>query len=366
MKQKLYLLLILVFTFNFSGAQNNNAWQQKPELGIFGFLDLFYVYDFNRPTGEKRQSFLFNHNRHNEFNLNLGLIRFNLDNEKYRAVFGLQTGTYAQDNYAAEAEVMRFINEAKIGVSLNRENNLWLDAGIMTSHIGWESAVSTENLTLTRSLAAENSPYFLTGAKLTFTPNDNWLFLATVCNGWQRIQRLPGNSLLSFGTQIYYSPSDKLALNWSTLIGSEYPDDERRMRYFNNFYGIYQLSDDINIIAGFDIGFQQHEKSSSNYDYWLSPVLIAQYSIDSQWKTALRFEYYRDEDQIMIYTGTNNGFRTSGASLNFDYLPIPNFVCRIEGRWFGSKDDIFSKNGVDNIKDNDFFIAASIAVKFNK
>ncbi len=291
------------------------------------------------------------------------MLQFSLKNEKYRAILGLQTGAYAQDNYAVEAPNMRIINQAKIGVSLDDKNTLWLDAGIMNSHIGWESAVSTENLTLTRSLAAENSPYFLTGVKLTYTPDEKWLFLTTVCNGWQRIQRLSGNSYLSFGTELYYSANNNLSLNWSTLIGSEYPDDERRMRYFNDFYALYQLNEKIKIIAGFDIGFQQHRKNSSNYDYWLSPVLITQYAINDKWKTAVRFEYYQDKEQIIISTGNNNNFQTNGFSLNFDYLPISTLVCRLEGRWFGSNYDIYPRD--DAFTDNDFFITASIAVKVN-
>jgi hypothetical protein len=364
LKQYGYFILFFVLLFNFGTAQESVTQAPKKAVDIFAFLDIYYAYDFNQPEGEKRQDFLFNHNRHNEFNLNLGLLQFNLEREKYRAVLGLQTGSYAQDNYAAESEVMRFVNEAKVGISLNHRNNLWFDAGIMTSHIGWENAVSTKNLTLTRSLAAENSPYFLTGAKLTFTPDDQWLFLVTVCNGWQRIARLAGNSLPSFGTQISYSPNEKLTLNWSTLVGSEFPDENRKMRYFNNFYGKFQLGGNINLITGFDIGIQQESKNSSDYDYWFSPVVIFQYGISKKWKTALRYEYYGDEHQIMIASAAADGFKTHGASLNFDYLPTVNAVCRIEGRLLKSKDDIFIKG--DGFTNSNFSIITSIAVKFNR
>ncbi len=167
-----YALLILI-TLSSSGllAQRDSTWQQNPRLNISGFADVFYVYDFNQPQGTERQAFLFNHNRHNEFNLNLGLVKLDVDHSKYRANFALQTGTYANDNYAAEPGLLKNIFEANIGISLNNKNNLWLDAGVLPSHIGFESAISMDNMTLSRSLSAENSPYFLTGAKLTFNPN---------------------------------------------------------------------------------------------------------------------------------------------------------------------------------------------------
>lgn len=362
MKHIIYLLLFL--TFNFTQAQSSSAWNEKPTLNFSGFVDIFYVYDFNKPKDEKRQPFFYNHNRHNEFNLNLGLIQFNLTHPKYRAVLALHTGTYAEDNYVAEPGVLKIINEAKIGISLNKKNNLWLDAGIMSSHLGFESAVSIDNLTLTRSFAAESVPYFLSGIKLTFNPSDKWELSATVCNGWQRIKKVEGNSMLSFGTQIIYSPSEQFKLNWSTFIGTDDPDSTRRMRYFNNYYGIFQLFEAVALIAGFDIGFQQQTKSSSEYDIWLTPVAIAQYAISENWRAAVRAEYYQDETGIIIPTGTSNGFKTTSASLNFDYLPIPDLVCRIEGRWLSSKDEIFENNGA--FTDTNFFIATSIAVRFNK
>lgn len=349
---------------NHSFAQTDSTWQHKPQLNISGFADVFYVYDFNQPQGTERQAFLFNHNRHNEFNLNLGLVKLNVEHSKYRANFALQTGTYANDNYAAEPVLLKNIFEANIGISLSKKNNLWLDAGVLPSHIGFESAISMDNMTLTRSLLAENSPYFLTGAKLTFNPNDKWEIAGLIVNGWQRIQRLESNSLPSFGTQVNYRPTEKITLNWSTFIGTDTPDTTRRMRYFNNFYGQFQLTEKFGLIAGFDIGTQQRSKGSSAYAFWLSPVIIGQYTINDTWKTAIRAEHYQDETGIIIPTGTMNGFQTTGLSLNIDYSPNQDIICRIEGRWLNSRDTIFETKS--NLTNDNFIIGASIAIKFSE
>ena len=167
---------------------------------------------------------------------------------------------------------------------------MWLDAGIFSSHLGFESAISMDNLTLTRSLAAENSAYFLSGAKLTHEPNEKWTLAGIIINGWQRIRRVEGNSIPSFGTQVSCSPSKKTTINWSTFVGTDDPDETRRMRYFNNVYGQFQLNEKIAIITGFDIGAQQQVKNNSTYDFWLTPNLITQYSINKVWKTAVRVE----------------------------------------------------------------------------
>jgi hypothetical protein len=342
----------------------DSIWKQKPELRLAGFLEVFYAYDFNKPQGNSRQPFLYNHNRHNEFNLNLGYVKLGLEHTKYRANLALHAGTYVNDNYAAEPGVLKHVFEANVGLSLNKTNKLWLDAGIFASHIGFESAVSIDNWTLTRSLLAENSPYFLSGAKLTYTPNSKWAIAALVCNGWQRIQRLQGNSLPSFGTQLTYSPTAAVSFNWSTFIGTDDPDSTRRMRYFNNLYGKFQIGKKFGLIAGFDIGVQQQRKASSSYHVWFSPVLIAQYRFTPKWVTALRAEYYQDRSGVIIPSLNPDGFAASGLSLNVDYTPIPIIACRIEGRWLGSIDNLFERN--NNLTNNNFALLASIAVKLQR
>ena len=357
-------ILFLSLWSNTATAQRNNLWQEEPDITLSGFIDVFYVYDFNQPQSEKRQDFIFNHNRHHEFNLNLGLVKLDLEHHKYRASFALQAGTYADDNYAAESGLAKNIYEAHVGISLNSKNNLWLDAGILPSHIGFESAVSSNNMTLTRSLSAENSPYYLTGAKVTYHPSEKWELAGLVVNGWQRIQRVEGNSLLSFGSQLMFRPQETIVLNWSSFIGTDDSDINRRIRYFNNFYGQFQLSDKLAFITGFDLGIQQRMKNSSVYDFWLSPVVIGQYSMGKGWKTAIRAEYYQDKKGIIIPSSTAHGFRTTGLSINLDYEPSKNIVCRLEGRWLKSKDRIFETSTIPTSRN--LIIASSIAIRLSQ
>jgi hypothetical protein len=362
MKKRFLLLILLIAGLSTKMAAQSDSLTQQPRLDFSGFLDVFYAYDFNEPTQGARQGFFFNHNRHNEFNVNLALFQVQLDGEAYRAKVGLMAGTYAQDNLAAEQDLIKNIFEAYAGISLNKDRSLWLDAGIFTSHIGFESAISSDNWTLSRSLVAENSPYYLAGVKLTFDPNDQLTLAAVVSNGWQRIQRVQGNSLPGFGTQVNYHPTDKISLNWSTLIGSDVPDDVRRLRIFNNFFGQFQLSEKVGLIAGFDIGAEQVEKNSSDYDIWYGPVVITRMAVSDQWALGLRGEYYVDKNQIIIATDTPNGFQTFGASLNVDYAPVPNVLCRLEGRLLNSKDNIFERSNA--AVNSNVAVLASMAVQF--
>jgi hypothetical protein len=53
-------------------------------------------------------------------------------------------------------------------------------------------------------------------------------------NGWQCMQKLEGNSLACIGTQVNFSPSEKITWNWNTFIGTDDPKAKSSMRYFNN------------------------------------------------------------------------------------------------------------------------------------
>lgn len=335
----------------------------KSALSFSGYVETYYTYDFGNPANHTRPGFIYAFNRHNEVNLNLGYVKAAYETKNVRANIAIATGTYMNANYAAEPGVLKNIYEADAAVKISDTKNIWVDAGIMPSHIGFESAVSKDCWTLTRSILADNTPYFETGAKISYTTdNGKWFISGLILNGWQRIQRIDGNNTPAFGHQLIYKPNSKITLNSSSFIGNDKPDSVRQMRYFHNFYGIFQLTNKFAITTGFDIGAEQKAKGSSSYNSWYSPVLIARITPDAKNSIALRAEYYSDENGVIIHSGTPNGFKTWGYSINYDYAMMDNAVWRIEAGGFSSKDKAFMKDG--NTVNNNFFITTSLAVSF--
>jgi hypothetical protein len=337
--------------------------QEEPKIKVSGYLETYFGYDLNKPTDNNRPGFIYSHNRHNEINLNLGFIKGNYDNGSIRANVAVMAGTYANANLAAEPGVLKNIYEANAGVKLSKTANLWLDAGVFSSHIGFESAVSKDCWVLTRNISSENTPYYESGAKITYGSNDGkFTAAAFYLNGWQRITRQNGNSQPAGGVQLTWKPTDKITVNYSNYLGTEGADSIRVTRFYHNVYGIFQVTDQFGLTLGFDYGTQQKAKGSSDKSDVLSPVAIAQYKINSQWAIAGRAEYYQDKDGVFIATGTPSGFKTTGYSMNLDYAPISNAVIRLEGKMYSSKDKIFTRNL--NAVDNNAAITASIAVAF--
>ena len=345
-----FILILILLPFSIFSQEKDSL-----KIKVSGFLETYYAYDFSNPTTDTKLPFMYNYNRHNEFNVNNGLIRAQFQYGNAYASIAVHAGTYVDDNYASED--IKLVSEAYVGMYLNDNKKSSIEVGIMPSYIGFESATTASNLTLTRSILAENSPYFMTGIKYNYKPNDKWSFSGLVTNGWQRINKPQKDVAPALGTQVVYKSSEKATLNWSTFIGEEFYGTELAMRYFSNLYWDNTWNAKWRTILGFDFGIQDSSSLNDKHLYWMSPVLITQYSINSKWQTAVRFEYYQDEDNVII--ATSDAFKTSGASINFDYLPNSKVKLRTEARYFDSKEAIFFDN-----KSNNFFVTTSLSFEF--
>ena len=357
------MIAVASFAIGFTTVNAQEVEKEKNPLTFSGYIETYYSYDFGNPTNHVRPGFIYSHNKHNEVSLNLGLVKVNYAKDNIRGNFALMAGTYPEYNLAAEQDLLQHVFEANVGVKISKSHNLWVDAGIMPAHIGFESAIGKDCATLTRSILADNSPYYEAGVKIGYTSkSEKWYLAAMYLNGWQRIQKIDGNQTPAFGTQITYKPSSKTTLNWSTYVGNEQQDTIRKWRYFNNFYGQFKVSDKTSLTAGFDIGIQQTVTGSNDFDVWYSPVFIAQYKPTAKIQIAARGEYYQDKKGVIIATGTPNGFKAYGFSGNFDYLPADNVMFRIEARTLNSKDAIF--RSYYSPTNSNIFLTTALAISF--
>ena len=366
----MWRFLFVLFSWTCSIANGQDLTQEAyaerdPLFEIGAYLDVFHGYDFNKPPTSQRLYFLTQHNRHNETNLNHGILSLHVTDEKYRARLALHSGTYVNDNYAAEPEILRNVYHANVGVSLNSENTLWLDAGIFGgSWIGFQHTQIINNDVLGHNIISETTPYYMAGIMASYEHGDNWTFGVLLNNGWQRIKRVDGSSFPNLGTQVTYG-NDVVEVNWSTFIGTDDPDITRRMRYFNHFYGTWQINDKWRTKLGFDIGLQQTSKGSSTLNQWWGMSAVAQYQINTKWAAAGRYEFYSDPNEVIVTSpNTTVGFETSGISVNADYWLRQHLLTRVELRQFFSNDAIFPKE--NTLTSNSWSIMAAIVLELWK
>ncbi len=320
-------------------ADTAAADDPKPEF--FGYVGVYYSYDFNNPASLTRPGFIYSENLHNQIAVNIALLGARYNSRRVRGTFAIQTGTYPDANYGAEPPVFKNIYEAWGGLKV--ADYLWLDAGIFLSHIGLEGPISRDDLTLTRSIMADNSPYYEAGAKLTYDRGRKWLFTGLLLNGWQVIR--DRNQNFGLGWQVQFRPTARLLLNSSTYAGEgrNLPDSvSRRLRYFHNFYLTYDPSPKWKIAAAFDTGWEEKGSGSAGYNAWQGGALIMRRRISKRTAAVARLEYFHDPSGVLAATRAG-GLRTVGYSLGFDFLPVARVMLRAEIKQFRDREAVFEK-----------------------
>jgi hypothetical protein len=337
-------------------AQNEEALQV-----VFGaFVDAYYAYDFERPLTRDR-AYTTQPARHNEFNLNLAFIEAKISGARVRGRFALQTGTSVHLNYSAETknrELAQLIHEGVIGYRL--AGNLWVDAGIYLSHLGLESWISRDNRTYTRSLCSDFSPYYQSGVKATWQASRKFALQLHVLNGWQNIAETNNDKAL--GLQAAFTPSEKFSLTYNNFFGNEQNDSlAARTRFFNDVVLKFSLSKSFQIAGMIDYGLEEKPAGSGNFT-WYDVMLVGRLRATPTFALTGRFEYYADKDQVLVKTGTPEGFQIYGASITTDVAVAPSLLWRFEGRLLSSKDEIYPTNDSAKLSGRNVLLAASLAL----
>jgi hypothetical protein len=332
-----------------------------------GFVDGYYAFDFNRPPNFDR-AFTTQPARHNEFNINLAYVDAKLDAPRMRGRFALQTGTSVQANYAGEPrngkvsgpDLAQLIQEAVVGVKI--ADKLWIDGGIFLSHIGMEDFISRDNPMYTRSLVADYSPYYESGAKLTWQATPTVAALFTVVNGWQNISET--NSAKSVGMRVDYTPSSSTTVSYYNYLGDEAQDTavHSQLRFYNGVGVKSSVTSQFLLFAEFDYGTQGRANGSGSAS-WYGGMLTGRYQTSTTAAIVARVERYQDDDQVIIQTGVADGFRANGVSIGLDVTPQPRVLWRTELRGFQGEKAIFPQHTGGSSK-SDAFVVTSLGLTF--
>jgi hypothetical protein len=339
------------------------------------FIDTYYAYDFNNPPNHDRvlvnsgqngvtNTYTTTASRSNEFNINLAYGEVGVVGDNYRGRLALQAGTSVDANVANQPNVGNFGNfsllrntqEASIGYHVT--SNLWIDVGIMPSYIGFESFISNQNWTYTRSLSADATPYFENGVRVTYTFSDQVAAQLHIMNGWDNLSEDNGSKAV--GLQITYAPNSVYSLTYNNYYGLMAPGNNAR--FFNQWIGKIVLNPSLQLAANFDLGFQEKpdQRGMAN---WHDVTLLVRQQLNPIAAVSLRLEDFVDPNQLDITTETPNGFQTWGYSIGADFALKKAVLWRTEFRELFSRDDIFPGNGKVSSYDPLIVTSLSLAIK---
>jgi|688.fasta_scaffold04082_12 hypothetical protein len=336
-----FFISFLLFLAFFSIRSQDTIQPGKITTSVY--LEAYYGFDEAGALRENRPGFLYNHTRINRPAINLAFLRSAYVISRFRMNVAFMTGTYAARNLAAEDPIFRNLFEANLGVALDKQERIWLDVGVMPSHIGMESAVGWENPTLTRCLVSENTPYYESGAKLSLkSKSGQWYIALLGLNGWQRIM-VDGGILPGGGTQLTFD-NGKCKINHSTFIGDVSPDKKYLTRVYQNLYATYRLNEQLTLIGGFDFGMQQNLTNKGTWENWHTWFGMVRFAANEKIAFSLRAEQFVDPGQLVAVVNPRDsdtgGASLYSASLNGDYKYNKNLMMRLELKHIGSSNDV--------------------------
>jgi len=227
--------------------------------------------------------------QNNTIAINLAMLDIRYQTAGVRARLVPTFGTYMNANLANEPGTLKNLLEASVGVRLSKKHDVWMDAGVLGSPYTNENPVSKDQIMYTRSLSAENSPYYLSGVKFGLPLRKNIRFYTYIINGWQQIQ--DNNEQLSLGTQLEWQVSKNHIINWNTYLGNEESNAQPQFgtRFFTDIYWIGRFGKKWDASVCVYKGRQQYYRT--RLDSLMPPPDHAEYRYLTWWNANLQLKY---------------------------------------------------------------------------
>ena len=214
--------------------------------------------------------------------------------------------------------------------------NLTVIAGRFETLAGYELIDSRGNSNFSRSvLYGFAIPFAHAGVRATYNPNDQWVLIAGVVNGWDDLKDTNSSKSLELGVE--YLPSKEFTLLAQSYLGTERsgglvetgPEGSREL--FDTV-ATWHLSDAVTIVANADYGRQSNTSSVTpkgvSTSTWNGIAGYLNYQFSDKFRSSLRLEYFDDTDGYR--TGIIQAWKE--ATLTLAYLPTKPLEIRFELR----------------------------------
>lgn len=332
MKKTLFILAFLACRF-LSLSQDTT---QTTHWETGGYLDVYQGFDFSGFKGTR--PYAYSSAQIKDIAMNLGMVYLKYSDNNFRLNLSPAYGTYMMDNYAAEPSGLRFIYEANAGVRLY--DDLWLDVGVMPSPFTYENALSKDQLCYIRSLASENTPYYLAGAKLSYKFSKKLNVAIWLVNGWQQIA--DPNTNKSVVASAEYAPNDKWAINGSFYAGEDpVISSNEGLRTLLDINTTFTPNDKWKFSAGISSGTNSAWGDNIS---WGQANLSCRYHLGKKWYLNGRYEYFNDPKYNVGGGFFMSDLNIHGLTFGISKLMYDKVLLRIENRSTFSSNEVFPGN----------------------
>ncbi len=341
-----------------SAAKQDSATMdffRKTELS--GFVDTYYTYNFNRPAGPCTTvagiavfNCLSNFNfAHNSFSLNLaelaiekkptpdsrGGFRIDLD-------YG-PTTTWVHGSEPGGVQIYQNIQQAYISyLAPTATGTLQIDFGKFVTQHGAEVIETKDNWNYSRSLLFSWAiPYYHTGVRAMYSPNDKVTLMGDLVNGWNNVT--DNNTGKTIGAQVMLKPVSALSIIANYMGGPEQNNNNDDWRHLFDATATYTATPQVSLMANVDFG---KDRVSSADVKWHGVGGYLKYQPNSWFAFVPRYEHYSDPDGFT--TGTAQTVQE--VTLTGELKPKDGVMMRIEYRRDFSDAAFFLTNTAETVK----------------
>ena len=228
----------------------------------------------------------------------------------------------------AGPEIARNILQAYAGYTIPIGSGLTVDAGLFTSHIGFETFPTVENWNYSHAFLADYSPYYQAGVRLSYSFTQKLSAQLLWLNGWDPLEQDPG--FKSAGAQLAYA-SERVKATINFFLGparahpvGPAPSLRGFVDGFVSIAPIKQLEATAVIDAGFDT-----RPDKSGTDTWFAGGACLRYQPIAGLAIALRADLFDDTRSRGLITGAAQ--RLAEITLTVSQQ-LGRFSLRAEGR----------------------------------
>jgi len=285
-------------------------FQAHTQFSLSGTYDTYAAVS---KQGVSSLPFMVSHAKIGQYDINLLELELRYTKKNWTFHVAPAIGSYMSNNYSAELPFRRYIYESYVQY---KRKNSELAYGTFSSPYTQETPRGVDQISATRSLAAEYVPYYVSGFRWTYNWSKHLKAQAFLSNGWQRLSFT--KSRPSIGFLLQYQ-KNKWNLNWSHFYGDLAPRGKvdtiaalNRWRFFQEFnlgYSINNWTFQSCVYAGL-----QQQNGALRSKYWLQGNLQANYTLNPKLGLNARTELFYDPNQV-VFQAANTAF--SSFSLGF-------------------------------------------------
>ena len=303
-----------------AGEPQAAAAAENPVLTFFkgtelmGFVDTYYAYNFNKPNspcqtvgGVAMVNCLHNFDfTHNSFSLNLAELAL----EK-KPTMDSRGGYRVDLDYGPTTAWVHGFEPGGVGVFQNVQQaylsylapagkgTLQLDFGKFVTWNGNEVIETKDNWNYTRSLLFTLAiPYYHTGVRAAYSPNDKVTLTGFLVNGWNN--SVDNNTGKTVGVSVTGKPTGAFTIIANYTGGPETTSDNTGWRQLFDVTASYTANKQASVAVNYDAGKDQNSNQA-----WQGVAVYLKYQGNDWFAVVPRYEFLKDKDGFMTGMSQN-------------------------------------------------------------